>query len=160
MRNLEEKIEIRSSKQEAWEVLADFGGAAAWAPGMRTSSVRGELKTGVGAYRVMRHSWGFTVEESVTRWTEGIGYAFDLVRAPFPMSNVRESLSLEYSQGRTVVSTSVSYDMRLGVLGALLDTILVRFLVRREMQAGMRGLKKFVELKAIGNASSAPTGSA
>ena len=35
--------------------------------------------------------------------------------------------------------------MRLGILGRWLDWLLVRFVVRREMRAGLRGLRQYVE---------------
>jgi hypothetical protein len=38
--------------------------------------------------------------------------------------------------------------MRLGFLGNLVDWMLVRFVVRREMRAGLLGLKKYVESKS------------
>jgi hypothetical protein len=38
--------------------------------------------------------------------------------------------------------------MRLGVLGRLLDWVLVQFVVKREMRAGLRGLKQHVESEA------------
>lgn len=153
MRTLKENIRVQSSPQAVWDVLADFGDTAAWAPGMRRSEVKGEPKTGVGSYRVMRHVWGFTIEESVTQWTEGAGYAFDLVRAPFPMCKVHETVRLEQGDGHAVVTTSVSYAMRLGVIGYLLDAVFVRFLIRREMRTSLRGLKHFVELKAANGVS-------
>jgi len=38
--------------------------------------------------------------------------------------------------------------MHLGFVGSLLDRILVQFIVRREMRAGLRGLKTFLERQA------------
>jgi hypothetical protein len=35
--------------------------------------------------------------------------------------------------------------MRLGPLGALLDWVLVRHLIRREMRVGLKGLRAYVE---------------
>jgi hypothetical protein len=113
---------------------------------MRSSRIKGDRKTGAGACRVMRHAWGFSIEESVTQWTDGVGYSFELLRAPFPMSGVRETWLLEASGAHSTITTQVSYDMRLGAIGALLDMLLVRYLVSREMRAGLRGLKKYLEM--------------
>jgi len=145
MRKLEEIIEIKASTQAVWEVMADFGSAAIWAPDMLRSSLKGEKKTGVGTYRVLRHAWGFRIEEIVTQWSDGAGYSFELVKAPFPMRDVHETWVLKPDNGHALLTITVSYDMHLGLLGALLDAVLVRFVVAREMRLGIRGLKQHVE---------------
>lgn len=148
MRELTETIEIEAPLQDVWNLLADFGNAADWAPSMRESRLAGHLESGVGTRRTMRHSWGFRFEESVTEWSHGTGYSFDVLRAPYPMKDVRESWVLEGDNDRSRVTTRVAYDMGLGWSGSLLDWLLVRFIVRREMRAGLRGLKSCLENEA------------
>jgi ligand-binding SRPBCC domain-containing protein len=149
MRKLEEEIVTGLSRQAVWEVLADFGGVQKWAPGMRRSRLEGDSATGVGTRRVMRHRWGFRIAEVVTEWNEGSGYAFDLLQAPFPMENVHETWLLEHDAGGTRITTTVSYDMGVSPLGALLDALLVRFLVAREMRAGLRALIAYAERHSV-----------
>jgi len=153
VRKLEERIVIESTRQAVWDVMADFGSAADWAPGMRRSSLRGELKTGVGTYRVMRHAWGFRIEEIVTHWTDCCGYSFKLVKAPFPMRDVCETWVLNEEDSRAQLTITVSYNMRFGLIGALLDAVLVRFVVAREMHQGIWGLKQHVETRSAKNRS-------
>ena len=96
---------------------------------------------------------GFNFEEAVTDWTEGIGYSFDVYRAPYPMKEVHENWSLTHQAGLSIVSTRVNYRMHLGTAGNLLDRLLVQYIVRREMRAGLRGLKDYVESTKNGNSS-------
>jgi hypothetical protein len=145
VRTLKERIGINTSKQAVWDVMADFGNASVWAPGMRRSGLWGKVKAGVGMHRIMQHTWGFIIEEVVTQWTEGTGYSFELVRAPFPMCSVCETWVLNDDDSQAVLSITVSYGMRLGFIGALLDAVLVRFVVAREMRLGICGLKHHVE---------------
>ena len=145
MRILEERVEIDAAADLVWNTLADFGGVADWAPFMRSSHLVGDLPRGVGARRAMRHAWGFRFEESVTQWHDGKGFSFDVLKAPFPMREVKESWAMARENGRTVVSTQVRYGMGLGPAGRALDGVLVQFLVRREMRAGLDGLKRHLE---------------
>ena len=145
MRELQEKIDIEATADAVWGVLNDFGGVAKWAPYLRRASLVGDLEWGVGSYRVMRHYWGFRLEESVVAWTDHVGYTFNVVVVPYPMFDVRESWSLNGGNPHATVSSKVQYGMRLGVLGAALDWFLVRHLIRREMRAGLKGLRKYVE---------------
>ncbi len=48
---------------------------------------------------------------------------------------------------QAVLTITVSYGMRLGLIGALLDVLLVQFLVAREIRLGICGLKHHVEKK-------------
>ena len=87
------------------------------------------------------------LEEIVTEWSDGAGYSFKLVKAPFPMRDVHETWVLKPGDSHALLTITVSYDMRLGLLGALLDAVLVRFVVVREMRLGILGLKHHVEKK-------------
>jgi len=148
MRLLEERVEIRASAQLVWDVLADFGGVENWAPYMRKSHLIGEQDSGVGMRRGMRHAWGFRFEEVVTQWHVGKGFAFDVLKAPFPMKDVKEVWVLAPENSHTAVETQVRYGTHLGFLGAIVDWLLVRFVVRREMRAGLRGLREYAERAA------------
>jgi hypothetical protein len=145
MRVLQEQVTISASGESAWMALADFGDVAAWAPYMRVSHLVGTQQSGIGTRRAMQHELGFRFEERVTAWEEGKGLAFDVLKAPWPMKDVRESWRVEPGNPSCTVSTRVEYDMKLGPLGALLDWMLVRFIVRREMRSGVRGLKAYLE---------------
>ena len=145
MRKLTENIRISSPRHEVWAHLADFGSVSDWAPYMKSSHLIGDIRDGVGMKRGMRHAWGFRFEESVTGWTEGGGFSFDVLRAPFPMRDVKESWKLDHEDGVSTVSTTVTYGMKLGPIGTAVDWLLVRFVVRREMRAGLRGLKAHCE---------------
>lgn len=148
MRELSEQVEIAAPVELVWQALADFGDVAAWAPYMRISHLVGEQEHGVGTRRAMQHELGFRFEEVVTDWREGEGFSFDVLRAPWPMNAVRESWRIVASGDGTRVVTRVHYGMKVGAAGAVLDWALVRFVVRREMRSGLRGLKEYVERRA------------
>lgn len=145
MRRLEDQIEIHAPRAVVWGILSDFSGVATWAPYLRSSSPVGDVEAGVGAYRVLRHFWGFRLEESVIEWDEGTGYAFDVVTVPFPIKDVRETWQVVSENGRVSVRTTVEYDTHLGPLGGAVDSVLVSRLVRREMREGLKGLKRHAE---------------
>lgn len=148
MRKLEERIEIEMEPEDVWDVLRDFAGVSKWAPYVVWSRSIGERETTAGSRRVMRHAWGFKLEEIVVDWSEGRGYSFDVVKVPYPMKNVREAWAVEHSDNSSTVTTTVQYRMHLGAAGTLADHLLVRWLVRREMREGLKGLKSYVESAA------------
>jgi len=145
MRALTQVIKINASQQRVWESLADFGAVSDWAPYMKSSHLIGEIRHAKGMRRGMLHSWGFRFEETVTAWDKGEGFSFDVDRAPHPMKDVRESWRISHQDGLSTVTTSVTYGMKLGLIGIALDWFFVRFVIQREMRAGLNGLKKHLE---------------
>lgn len=145
MRVLKEYTLIKAPRRAVWAALADFGNVHAWAPNMKWCQLNGQRSSGVGTRRRMRHAWGFVFDEVVTDWQEGEGFSFNVLSAPFPMTRVQESWIIDGDDEITRVATEVRYDMHLGPLGRLLDGQLVRFIVRREMRGGLRGLAGYVE---------------
>jgi len=153
MRKLVDRIVIETPKQAVWDAMADFGSAAPWAPGMRESSLKGEQTSGVGTQRVLQHVWGFRIEEIVTEWVDGAGFSFKLVKAPYPLRDVSETWILRPDGNRALLTIIVSYSMHLGLIGAMLDTMFVKFLIAREIRSGILGLKRYVEQKFAENPS-------
>ena len=145
MRLLEERVEISAPADQVWDLLADFGNVAEWAPYMRQSQLLDGPSAGIGMRRGMRHAWGFRFEEEVTQWHDRKRFAFDVLKAPFPMKDVKEVWVLGPEDGHTAVETQVRYGTHLGFIGRFVDWLLVRFVVRREMRAGLRGLKDHAE---------------
>ena len=145
MRTLIQSTKIIARPETVWAALADFGDVAAWAPYMRVSHLLGTQASGVGTRRAMQHELGFRFEEEVTAWREGEGYDFDVHRAPWPMKNVKETWNMAVEGNGVRVTARVDYEMELGPMGTLLDALLVRFVVMREMRSGVRGLKAYVE---------------
>ena len=145
MRLIKESVELNTSLQEVWSILENFGAVAQWVPSMKRSYLIGEQKTGVGTRRKLHHAWGFRMQETVTEWSTGHSFSFDVMQVPFPMKDVRETWVIEHENSQTTVATSVSYDMRFGVLGMVLDALVVQHIVRREMRTGLVGLKQYAE---------------
>lgn len=147
-RKLREETAIESSPVAVWEVLRAFGDVAQWAPGIAWSRCLDDRADGIGARRLMRHRWGFRLEEVVTTWDEGRSFTFLVKRAPFPLNFVLETWTVGESGGRARVETIVEYNTHIGVLGRLIDGVLVRHLIRREMRLGLAGLRNWLAQSA------------
>lgn len=145
MRTLKEHIDIQADEDIVWSVLDDFGGVARWAPYVRSAVLLSERPKGVGSFRSMRHFWGFRLEEDVIDWEDHKGYTFRVVTVPYPIGDVIETWSIEAGNPHVTVTSMVRYGMRMGAVGALFDWLMLRFVIRREMRCGLKGLKRYVE---------------
>jgi hypothetical protein len=70
---------------------------------------------------------------------------YAVFRAPWPLRHFVESWEIAPSAVGTRVSARVSYDVWLGPLGGAVDWLFTRHVLRFEMRAGLRGLKRAAE---------------
>ena len=145
---LEQQLTIDAPPGAVWRVLREFGDVAKWAPYLRESRETGGPPIGRGSSRELRHQWGFRLSETVTEWHEGKSFVFNVFGVPFPLVEVCEAWAVSPSPSGTLVIQRVSYRVRLGPFGAIMDRALISSLIRREMRAGLLGLKRFVEADA------------
>ena len=145
MPRLVRQIAIDSSCEQVWEVLADFGGVANWAPTISESHSTTEATGGVGAERTCKHVKMGDIEERIVAWDEGRSLSYDVIKGlPFPMKSLNNTWSVDAAGDAAIVSLVMEFRMGPGPLGAL-PALVARMPMRKEMQVSLAGLKQYVE---------------
>jgi uncharacterized protein YndB with AHSA1/START domain len=142
---LTKRIAICAPTDKVWEVIADFENVASWAPTIVDSRSTTEVKSGVGARRVLDHKSGQVVEEVIVEWNEGHSFIYQIPNGFWPVKSLREVWSVEPSPEGSVVVVTMDFEMQLGPLGAIMDLLILRWLMDRELALGLAGLKHHVE---------------
>ena len=146
MSTLEKKVRVAASVEEVWSVLADFGAVASWAPTITDSGTIGDANAGVGARRTCTHVKMGALEETIVPWTEGEAYSYDVTAGlPFPMKALRNHWSGGEREGSTEVTLLQEFSTKLGPLGSLVELMIMKRMMRREMRLALAGLKQYVE---------------
>jgi len=132
-------IYIDAAPDQVWRALADFGNIARYNPGVPQSYVTSDQAEGVGATRHCDLAMaGASLEERIIDWQEGQSYTveiYDGEKLP-PVHHIHVTLSMEPDGEGTRAMTHMTYQLKFGPLGALLD----RWMVRKNMSQGMEGL--------------------
>jgi len=142
---LEASIDIAASPLQVWRYLGDFEDVEEWAPALSDAYRTTGPNVGVGSRRIVRYRRLFSLEEVVTEWVEGHRLEYAVFRAPWPLRHFVERWEISPSAVGTRVSAGVSYDVWLGPLGGAVDWLFTRHVLRFEMRAGLRGLKRAAE---------------
>ena len=69
-------VEISASAAKVWEVLADFNGMYTWAPSIEDTEQVSDAASGVGAIRRNTAAGFGAIDQEVTKWEEGAGFAY------------------------------------------------------------------------------------
>jgi hypothetical protein len=84
-------------------------------------------------------------EERAIGWEEGHHYAYE-VKNIGPIRSAYDRFSLNrVGEGETVLTQTLDFQMKLGPVGALMDTLVFRPQFRKQMEQSLAALKEYVE---------------
>lgn len=136
----------------AWQNLRDLTLAKHYVPGVVDVEITTERAEGVGASRRIHKDDGSTMDETVVDWREGEGFAFRFHRGangpPAPFERAGFVYALRPDGTGCEVTTTLSYTVRWGATGRLLDRLLLRRQIQAEVETIASGLARYYESEA------------
>lgn len=148
MTTINRSVVIDAPRSRVWEALRDIPGIQTWNPGVPSSHSTSETTEGMGATRHCDFTMpGSSVEERVVEWDDGHSYTieiYDGTKLP-PFKTARATLSIDEVDGRTVTHARMEYDLKMGVLGRLMNVMMVRSQFGKSFSGLLAGLKHHVE---------------
>ena len=125
-------------RDAAWQRMRDLSKAHMYVPGLAPVTFVGARREGVGTHRRVRMRGLLVMDETVTAWREGEGFTLRLHRgARGPLPPLREhyfDYGLEVRDGRAWLVNHMRYEVGLGPLGRLLERLLLRRILRRQLE--------------------------
>lgn len=154
MTTFKKQITINSPKQKVWEIVSDLGEIYRFNPNVSKSYYTSDKTQGIGAARICELLPSGKILETVTNWIEGSGFLLQIEpieKAP-PMKNFSGFFELErLDDYRTQVSVTINYGMKLGIIGNLLNNLIIQSKMEDGIEDLLKGLKihleKGVEIK-------------
>jgi hypothetical protein len=137
-------INIKSSKEKAWDVLSDFNNVYTWAPGVEESYGLTDLNQQVGAGRHCKLDGFGEIDEYVIEWNEGSGFVYDVTPLG-PLTNAISRWSLESHGQTTKLVVDFNYDIRFGIIGRIMHKLVMRKKLENSLPDTLISLKKRIE---------------
>ena len=142
---LENSIRINASPDKVWSVLASLDTLDRYDPGVKRSEIVSPEQAGLGSARRCDLVPGGWFKEKVVVFQPNEVLSFELFECTLPVRRLKHSYTLSVEGGATLVRQRMEYALKFGLLGNLLDAIMVR----RKWDAGIKGffvgLKHYVE---------------
>jgi len=146
MAHFSTQIRINATTEKVWEVLADFGGIYRWNPGVRHSYSTSENSHGRLATRHCELLKGDEfLNEQILEWRDGESFKVDIYETNLPFHRNVVEFSIEADGSGTIVMVAPDYALKYGLLGRLMNQIVVRRKFRKGMEDLLTGLKYHIE---------------
>ena len=140
-------VEIDAAPERVWAALAALGALAEYDPAILESTIESHTDAGLGASRRCSLKDGGWFRESVTVWEPCRALAFELRDCSLPVRRLRHRYTLAARGRGTRVEQEMDYQLKYGLLGTLLDTVVVRRRWDQGIKNFFLGLKRHVEAK-------------
>ena len=146
MTTLHNQIDINAPIEKIWDALVEIEKLDRYDPTVKDSKATSDRKHGLGASRkvTMKDGKNWFTEEC-TELKENEALTYDLTACSFPVKNLKHRYTFELNNGAITVKQKMTYTMKYGFLGKIMD----KLMVKRQSQDGiikfMKGLKKYAE---------------
>ncbi len=135
MQTVRAELPLDLDRAGAWRRLRDLSAPHRYVPRLTAAAFNGPQREGVGASRRVRMGRLLTLDETVTAWREAEGISLRLHRgAGGPLPPLRQHFfdyGLAERGGHVWLVNRMRYEVGLGVLGVLLDRLLLRRIMTR-----------------------------
>ena len=146
MATLHNEITINAPIEKIWTALTQIDMLDKYDPTVKKSSAITSEKSGIGAKRKVNMLDGKNwFEEKVTEFKTNEALTYELTACSFPIHKLKHRYTFEKTGGQTKVKQVMDYTVEFGLLGKLLDAIMIR----KQSDAGIKkffaGLKSYAE---------------
>jgi ligand-binding SRPBCC domain-containing protein len=142
---LETSIRIAAAPEAVWSALSALDALDRYDPGVAKSEIISPERFGPGAARRCDLRPGGWFKERVGDWRPNEGLSFELFECTLPVRRLRHSYTLVPEAGGTIVTQRMEYELKFGVVGRILDAVVVRKKWATGIRAFFSGLKRYVE---------------
>ncbi len=140
-------VRINAPKEQVWKTVSNLGGVMNYSAYVNNSYYDSDAKADVGCSRICELDGNLKVRETAVEWIPGERYMLkmDFLEGNAPIENFYVGPRLIADGDSTIVKYEARYDVKFGIIGKLLDNIVIKNQNRKVMQRVMDGLKYHIE---------------
>jgi len=146
MTTIYNEITIDAGIDKVWAILTNLELLDQYDPTVKKSIVLSTEKTGVGAKRKVQMLDGKNwFDEKVTVFVPNKALTYQLTDCSFPIKSLKHSYTFERIENQTNVRQEMVYTVKFGLLGKLLDSLMIRKQSDTGVKKFFSGLKTYAE---------------
>ena len=126
MTTIHHEVRANCPPGKVWALLSDLEAVQRYNPTVRTATVQGGRRTGVGAERACELVPKGRVVERVTHWEDGRAVGLEVAQSDWPIHFMRWITRVEPAGSSTRITQSLEYKVKFGPVGWLLDNLVMK----------------------------------
>lgn len=145
MTKLHHEIKINAPVEKVWQVLANLEAVQHYNPLVKGAHYVSPNKEGVGATRYCDFKPKGFSKERVIEWKPKEVLGLEIAESSWPMKFSRWWTRLKPEAGGTLVTQDLEYEVKWGVIGKIMNALMMRGKLDKVVAEVFQGLKQFVE---------------
>lgn len=145
MTTLRHQIKIDAPVDAVWRVLGDLVAVQHYNPLVASAQFASSQHEGVGATRRCALKPKGTIEERVWDWQPPKALGLEVAKSDWPLVFMKWRTEIEAEGDATLVSQEMTYKVKFGLLGQLMDALMMRRMLDRSVGDIFVSLKRYVE---------------
>lgn len=146
MTTLHNEITVNASIEKIWDILSNLEALDQYDPTVKKSALISLEKSGINAKRKVDMKDGKNwFEEKVIVWKPNEALTYQLTDCSFPVNGLKHSYSFQKTGNQTRVIQVMEYKVKFGLLGKVLDMLMIRKQTDSGIKKFFSGLKNYVE---------------
>ncbi len=146
MATLYNEIIIDAPIGKVWEALSNIEELEQYDPTVKRSRALSPAGSGIGAIRKVDMKDGKNwFEEKVTVWKQNESLTYELTACSFPVQQLKHSYRFEQIGHQTKVKQVMEYKVKYGLIGKILDVLMIRKQSDTGIKKFFAGLKSYAE---------------
>lgn len=142
---LEHEIKVQKPKSEVFSVLSDLESVQKYNPSVVSAKYISPNLQGVGAARQCDLGKDGKIKERITAFKENEYIEMELYEHKWPIEFMRWNTSFKEEPDGTLVSQKMEYKMKFGVLGSLLDSLVMKKKMNSNLNSIFSAMKTYIE---------------
>ena len=140
------EIIVNANVDKLWGILTDLELLEKYDPTVEKSTLISSEKSGIGAKRKVNMLDGKNwCDEKVSVFKPNEALTYELTACSFPIHQLKHSYTFEKMGNQTKVKQVMEYTVKFGLLGKLLDTLMIRKQSDNGIKKFFNGLKSYAE---------------
>lgn len=145
--SIRSQIDINAAPAKVWSVLNDLEAVDQYNPQISKASCISTNKEGLGAARQCVMKDGSTVKERVIGIVGKKAITIELYESDWPVQNMKWTTAIDSLENHTRVVQELTYQVKMGALGAFLNSVMMESKMTTTINEAFSGLKNYVESK-------------
>jgi hypothetical protein len=148
MTALRHDIRANCTPKAVWALLGDLEAVQRYNPTVRSATIEGKQRIGIGATRACELVPKGRVVERVTTWEDGRAVGLEVAESDWPIHFMRWVTRIEPDGNGTRITQDLEYKVKFGPVGWLLDRLVMKKKLTAALDAVFASLVRHAEGKA------------